>query len=289
MKYSSKYITVAVVAAGLWLAGVNGSQAAIVNVAIATNNTFTFTPAVVNINVGDQVKWTWYQTDGHTTTSGGSCGVPSGTWNMSGSSGSTFAFTFNAAGNYPYYCTPHCSFGMTGQVNVSGVTTVPSVQVTAPTNGTIYAVPANVTINATANDTGGSITGVQFLVDANVLTNETSGTFSATTNNLAVGSHSLTAIATDSGGVKATNSVNITVVSPSPLTLGAAARSGTSFHFMYSANAGLSYFVQRSTNLESTSWSTLATNTASGSSVNFTDQNATANPGFYRVGRVPNP
>ena len=289
MTYFPLRIATAVAAAGLWLAGLNGSQAAIVNVAVATNNTFTFNPAVVNINVGDQVKWTWYQTDGHTTTSGSSCGVPSGTWNMSGSSGSTFTFTFSTAGNFPYYCSPHCTFGMTGQVNVSGVATVPSIQVTAPTNGTVYAVPANVTINASASDTGGTITGVQFLVDANVLASQTTGPFSATTNNLAAGSHLLTAIATDSGGVKATNKVNISVVAPSPIMLSTMGRSGATFHFVYGANAGLTYFVQRSTNLLSVNWLTIATNQASGSSVNFTDLNATVDSGFYRVGQAPNP
>ena len=53
--------------------------------------------------------------------------------------------------------------------------------------------------------------------------------------------------------------------------------------------SGLSYIVQRSTNLLSPNWTTLSTNQAGSGSINFTDQNATLNPGFYRVGRLPNP
>ena len=78
------------------------------------------------------------------------------------------------------------------------------------------------------------------------------------------------------------NAVTITNSSP--------ARSGsTKFHFSYSANVGLRYIIERSTHLESNIWLTLATNTAAGSSVTFADTNATANPGFYRVERLPNP
>lgn len=265
------------------------SRAHIANVTVAPGGSLTFSPSVTNINVGDQVTWTWAATAGHTSTSGSPC-TGNGVWNSGAlSAGQTFSETFNSAGNFPYFCSPHCSFGMTGQINVSGVVTVPTVQITSPTNGTVYAAPANVTMQATASDTGGTISSVQFRVGSTVLTNETTSPFAATTNNLPAGSYALSAVATDSGGVKATNTVNINVIAPSPLTLGSAVRSGTIFQFMYSANAGLNYIVQRSTNLQSANWLTLATNTASGSSVNFTDQNATANPGFYRVGRLPNP
>ena len=61
------------------------------------------------------------------------------------------------------------------------------------------------------------------------------------------------------------------------------------FKFSYTANAGLSYIVQRSTNLASPDWTILGTNTAGSSSVTFTDLDATVSPGFYRVGRLPNP
>ena len=61
------------------------------------------------------------------------------------------------------------------------------------------------------------------------------------------------------------------------------------FRFTYTANSGLSYIVQSSSNLISPNWTTLVTNMAAGSSIDFTDLNGTLNPGFYRVGRLPNP
>ena len=61
------------------------------------------------------------------------------------------------------------------------------------------------------------------------------------------------------------------------------------FRFSYTANTGLNYIVQRSTNPVSPNWTTLVTNLAGSGSINYTDLNATFNPEFYRVGRLPNP
>jgi chitinase len=134
------------------------------------------------------------------------------------------------------------------------------------------------------------VTNVQFLVGSTVLTNETTSPFAARANNLAAGSYTLSVIASDNDGATATNSVSITVVTPVPVNLSSPARSAAAnFQFTYAANAGLNYIVQRSTNLASPNWSTLVTNLAGSSSVNFTDFNAPVNPGFYRVGRLPNP
>ena len=58
------------------------------------------------------------------------------------------------------------------------------------------------------------MTNVQFLVGATVLTNETVAPYSATTNNLAAGSYTLSVIAADNGGATATNAVTISVVNP---------------------------------------------------------------------------
>jgi hypothetical protein len=52
---------------------------------------------------------------------------------------------------------------------------------------------------------------------------------------------------------------------------------------------GLSYIVQLSTNLALTNWITLVTNVAASNPVVFVDNHTTNTPGFYRVGRLPNP
>jgi len=175
-------------------------------------------------------------------------------------------------------------------VNIT-VDAPPAVTITNPSSGAVFSAPANITIRASASDADGTVTNVQFLVGPNVLTNISSGTYSGTTNNLAAGGYTLTAIASDNFGVKNTNSISINVVTPVATTLSgvSASAASTNFQFSYLANVGLSYVVQRSTNLTSTNWLTIFTNTAASSTVIFMDNNATNSAGFYRVGRLPNP
>lgn len=177
----------------------------------------------------------------------------------------------------------------TNSVNII-VDAPPSVTITNPASGAVFTAPANVTVQASASDSDGTVTNVQFLIGSTVLTNKTTAPFSAVTNNLPAGSYTLSAIASDNNGVKATNAVTVSVVTPVPVALTAPQRlSAINFQFSYSANVGLNYVVQRSTNLLSTNWVAIITNTAGSSSMIFVDSNATLNPGFYRVGRLPNP
>jgi hypothetical protein len=178
---------------------------------------------------------------------------------------------------------------MKGTIIVASPNVPPTVSITNPVSGTVFAAPASVTIQASASDTDGTVTNVQFLVGSTVLSNDVAAPFSAVTNNLAAGSYTLSAIASDNSGATATNAVTISVVTPVPVLLSAPQRlPPANFHFSYTANIGLRYIVQRSTNLLSTNWITLITNTAGSGLINFTDLNATFNPGFYRVGRLPN-
>jgi plastocyanin len=263
--------------------------AAVANVHVGTGGNH-FAPVITNINVNDQVIWTWDAT--HHSTTSGTNNVPSGLWD-SGVINSTphmFTNTFNSAGTFTYYCSIHFASGMTGAVIVAAANLPPTVSITNPVSGAVFAAPANVTIQASASDTDGTVTNVQFLVGANVVSNKAAAPFSAVTNNLAAGSYTLFAIASDNNGATATNQVAISVVTPVSVLLSAPQRVPPGkFRLSYTANTGLSYIVQRSTNLLSPNWTTLVTNTAGSGSINFTDLNATFNPGFYRVGRLPNP
>jgi hypothetical protein len=166
----------------------------------------------------------------------------------------------------------------------------PSMTITNPTNGMVFAAPANVTMQVSVTNGTGSVTNVQFRVGSTILTNAPAAPFSATTNNLPAGSYTLTAIAMDNLGLTATNSTTISVVTPVQATFGGLQSfRSTNFQFSYAANLGLSYIIQRATNLAAASWITLATNTAASNPVVFVDNNATNSPGFYRVGRLPNP
>jgi hypothetical protein len=246
---------------------------------------FAFVPATTNIAVGDRVIWSW-GSGFHSTTSTHTPPL----WD-SGAQFTPFFYTntFTTNGTFPYECTVHL---FTGSIIVAPATQPPTVAITNPAPGAVFSAPADVTIRAAVNDpnSGGSVTNVQFLAGPTILTNEAAAPFVAVAANLAAGGYTLTAVATDNLGASATNTVTISVVTPVPLALGAPQQvSATAFQFNYAANAGLNYIVQRATTLAPPDWTTIATNTAAGNPEVFTDVQATNNPGFYRVGRLPNP
>src|ERR1044072_8054212 len=89
---------------------------------------FAFDPSTVNINVGDTVRWTWAGS-GHSVTSGPPCEAdsqycsPDDQACASGilsNTGTVYTHTFAEPVVYSYFCAAHCTFGMTGVVNVSG-------------------------------------------------------------------------------------------------------------------------------------------------------------------------
>jgi plastocyanin len=79
---------------------------------------FQFSEPLLSIQTGDSVTWTCTTASGHTVTSGTNCN-PDGLFN-SGTLGlnDTFGYRFNAEGDFPYYCIPHCLGGMTASVHV---------------------------------------------------------------------------------------------------------------------------------------------------------------------------
>jgi GH18 family chitinase len=86
----------------------------------------------------------------------------------------------------------------------------PTVNITAPSNGSTYTAPASITINATASDNG-SVTKVEFFNGSAKLGEDTSSPYAYTWSNVSAGTYVLTAKATDNGGATATSSA-VTVV-----------------------------------------------------------------------------
>jgi hypothetical protein len=74
---------------------------------------------------------------------------------------------------------------------------------------------------------------------------------------------------------------------PTPANLSGASINNSQFSFTYTADAGVSYVVQGSSNL--VDWVSLATNVAPGSLVQFTNTLNQDGANFFRVGRLPNP
>jgi plastocyanin len=244
---------------------------------------FGFTPSSVTINVGDSVNWTGLgfshnvQTDtdpfcGDVPVAGGTCTIQ-----------------FNQAGTFDYYCAPHKLAGMVGTVIVqAAANTPPSVTITNPVNGAVFAAPANVTVQANALDTDGSVTNVQFFAGDTLVGADTIAPYSIVASDLAAGSYALRAVAMDNRGLSSTEAVvNISVVSPVSVALSQPVISNGLFQFNYTANAGLRYVIENSSNLAN--WTAVTTNAASSSNEKFEEVFNVNLLRFYRVGRLPNP
>ena len=116
------------VAIGICL-GLKEYRAAALDFVVRMTDSLTFSPAALTIGQGDSVTWTNTGLAAHTSTSGS---PPSGDglWSSptEGSAG-TFKVTFTnfAPNTYPYFCTFHSAFGMTGSITVtnSAVTVMP--------------------------------------------------------------------------------------------------------------------------------------------------------------------
>jgi len=144
--------------------------------------------------------------------------------------GASFTFTFNNPGTFPYFCEPH-AFTMLGSVTVSGGNTAPTVSITSPTNGASFEGPTSLTITASAEDTGGSITQVEFFDGSTSIGVDTSNPYSVSAN-FGLGNHVLTAVATDNLSTTSTSApVSITVSAPNtaPTVSIASPTNGASF------------------------------------------------------------
>jgi plastocyanin len=141
MKMSSWRFVLLVATAVSLIGYPKSASATTVDVTVGPNGNLVFSPSSVTIHPGDQVRWT-FSSSGHSTTSG-SPGLPNGIWDSGiRNQGASFTRTFNSAGTFPYYCTPHggcCS--MVGTVTV--VNTSPTPSPTAMPTATPSATPTS--------------------------------------------------------------------------------------------------------------------------------------------------
>lgn len=167
----------------------------------------------------------------------------------------------------------------------------PTVSITNPAAGAVFAAPANLRVAATAAVSIGTVTNVAFFATNATTTNSLgsalSSPFNITSSGLAAGNYSLIAVAT-AAGISATSSVvNVSVVSPVAVSNSVPAIAAGQFSLNYSANVGLTYVVQRSSDLST--WVPVVTNVASSNPVHFTETAVGSGARFYRVVRQPNP
>ena len=119
-----------------------------------------------------------------------------------------FAWTNVAAGSYTLTAR---ATDDRGAVTISAAVTIavnasPAVSITAPANNAVYLAPANITVSATAADADGSVTRVDFYQGTSLIGGASAAPFSISWTNVAAGSYSLTALATDNAGAATTSS-----------------------------------------------------------------------------------
>ena len=91
-------------------------------------------------------------------------------------------------------------FGVFVVVRVVRVAQSPTVSMTSPTGGATYTAPATVPITVTATESGGTVASVAFFANGGSIGTSTTAPFSFTWTNVAAGSYTLTAVATDTLG-----------------------------------------------------------------------------------------
>jgi len=155
----------------------------------------------------------------------------------------------------------------------------PSVTITNPVSGTSFPAPANVTVQASAQDTDGTISNVEFFNNGTSAGIVKSPPYSVTLTNLSAGTYIISAIATDNLDATTTNSITITVtnnpVAPPPVQIVNPSFQAGSFNFSFLTQTGFVYNVQFTTSLGSINWLDLTNFPGDGTLTQVSDPNAT--------------
>ncbi|MBL9182606.1 MAG: lamin tail domain-containing protein [Verrucomicrobiaceae bacterium] len=124
-----------------------------------------------------------------------------------------------AQGSYSYTARATDNFGAFANSSVINVTveapltTPPTVSITSPADGTAFLAPATILINANAADSDGTVAKVEFFNGATKLGEDMTSPYSFAWNNVAIGTYSLTAKATDDMTATTTSAaITVTVI-----------------------------------------------------------------------------
>lgn len=141
------------------------------------------------------------------------------TWRLIGSETITMPSTIYVGLAVTSHDTTTATTGVFSAVSVtegSATNQSPTVALTSPSNGATFTAPATVPVAAGASDADGTIARVDFYRGSTLIGSDTSSPYSVSWSNVAAGSYTLTAVATDNSGNTTTSApVNITVNSTS--------------------------------------------------------------------------
>lgn len=133
------------------------------------------------------------------------------------SSAYSYTWVNVAAGTYTIRAVATDNNGATATATVTVVVTgtstnkVPVISITSPANNASYTAPASIVINANATDSDGTISKVEFFNGTTLLNSDASSAYSHTWSNVAAGTYTINAIATDNQGATATATITVVV------------------------------------------------------------------------------
>ena len=123
-------------------------------------------------------------------------------------------------------------------ISVGPANIPPTVSLTAPTNGSSFSSPATIALAASASDSDGTVTRVDFYQGATLIGSATGAPYSANWTNVAAGNYTLSAWATDNRGAIAVSApVNIVVNANTPPTVSLTAPAANASFFAPAAIA----------------------------------------------------
>jgi hypothetical protein len=188
-----------------WPGGFQGSIVVTNNAAPVTSWTLGFTfPGNQKVSSGWNGTW---------TQSGAAVTVANAGWNGALATGGSVTLGFT--GTFSGTNTDPTAFTLNGTACNGGTTTppgTPTVSLTSPTANQSFTAGSSIQLAASASETGGTISKVEFFNGSTLLGTATASPYTYTWANVAAGSYSLTAEAFDSAGATATSTaVPITV------------------------------------------------------------------------------
>ena len=130
----------------------------------------------------------------------------------------TYALNGLAAGTYSFTAKAYDNAGASTTSAAVSVTVktatsaTPMVSLTSPSNGMAYTAPATITVTASASESGGTISKVEFYNGSSLIATDTASPYTTTFTGVPAGTYVLTARAYDAAGVTVTSSpVTVTV------------------------------------------------------------------------------
>ncbi|MBI3882602.1 MAG: NPCBM/NEW2 domain-containing protein, partial [Verrucomicrobia bacterium] len=158
----------------------------------------------------------------------------------------------------------------------------PTISLFLPSGAVGFTAPATITLNASASDADGTVAKVEFFNGTTLLGTDTTAPFSFTWTNVAAGTYTLKARATDNLGAATDSAPGSLTVNPGVgPKLGAGLVGNGTFAITLASVPGDIFILERSLDLRT--WAPVATNTATGTVLQFTVPTPSGPAAFYRT------